>query len=142
MIQFGNGKFIVWRALLMAGLLVAGSCTLSVPANAQGRGGMGQRGIERQLTELTQVLTLTGVQQSQVKVLLEERRAKMESLRSSGTPPTMEQMMAVRQDTNGKIRDLLNDDQKAKFAAWQQQRMEQRRGQGGGGVPAAQPPGF
>jgi Spy/CpxP family protein refolding chaperone len=144
MIEFGNGKMPAWRVLLMAGILIAGGCALTAPANAQGRGGMGQRGggIERQLSELTQVLSLTVDQQAQVKSLLIERREKMEALRSSGTQPTMEQMLAVRQDTNGKIRALLNDDQKVKFAAWQQQRMEQRRSGGTGEAPAAQPPNF
>jgi len=98
-------------------------------------------GIERELSELTQVLALTGDQQAQVKALLIERREKMEALRSGGSQPNREQMEAIRQDANGKIRALLNDDQKAKFAAWQQQRMERRRGQGGGEAPAMQPPG-
>ena len=144
MIQFGNGKLPVWRTLLMAGILVAGCSALCVPADGQAQDGIGQRGggIERQLGELTQALALTVEQQAQVKTLLIERRAKMEALRSGGTQPAMEQMMAVRQDTNGKIRALLNDDQKVKFDAWQQQRMEQRHGQGGGAAPAAQPPGF
>ncbi len=141
MIQFGNGKLSAWRALLMAGILVAGCCAFSVPANAQGRGQRGG-GIDRELAELTQVLALTTDQQAQVKNLLVERRAKMEALRSGGTPPAREQMMAVREETNGKILAVLNDDQKAKFTAWQQQNMERRRGQGGGEAPAAQPPGF
>jgi len=143
MIQLGNGKFEGWRALLMAGILVAGCCAFNVPANAQAQGGMGQRGgnVEQQLSELTQALTLTVDQQAQVKALLEARRAKMEALRAGGEQPSREQMMAARQETNDKIRALLNDDQKIKFAAWEQQRM-QRRGQGGGAPPAAQPPGF
>ena len=141
MIQFGNGKLPVWRALLMAGILVAGCCAFNVPANAQAQGGMGQRGgnVEQQLSELTQALTLTVDQQAQVKALLEARRAKMEALRAGGEQPSREQMMAVRQDTNDKIRALLNDDQKAKFTAWQQQH---RHGPGGGEAPAPQPPGF
>ncbi|MGP8268988.1 MAG: hypothetical protein ACLQLH_02885 [Terracidiphilus sp.] len=138
MIQFGKGKSPAWRALLMAGILVAGCCAFSVPANAQGQGRRGG-GIERELTELTQVLALTTDQQVQVKNLLVERRAKMEALRSGGTPPAREQMMAVREETNGKILAVLNDDQKAKFTAWQQQH---RHGPGGGEAPAAQPPGF
>jgi Spy/CpxP family protein refolding chaperone len=144
MIQFGNGKLPAWRALLMAGILVAGCCALCVPASGQGRGGTHQRGGggERELSELTQVLGLSVDQQAQVKTLLDERRAKMEALRSGGTPPSREQMEGIRKDTDAKIAALLNDDQKAKFAAWQQQRMERRRGQGGGDAPAAQPPGF
>jgi Spy/CpxP family protein refolding chaperone len=65
----------------------------------------------------------------------------MEALRASGTQPTREQMMAVRKDSDAKISALLNDDQKAKFAALQQQRMEHRRGGGGGdATPPPLPP--
>ena len=144
MIQFGNGKLPVWRTLLMAGILVAGCCALCVPADGQAQGGMGQRGggIERQLNELTQALTLTVDQQAQVKTLLIERRAKMEALRSGVTPPSHEQMVGIRKDTDAKIAALLTDDQKVKFAAWQQQRMERRHGQGGGDAHGMQPPGF
>lgn len=141
-IKFENGNSLARRALLLAGILAASCGAFCVQAGGQARGGMHQRGggIERELSELTQVLALTGDQQAQVKDLLIERRGKMQALRSSGTQPTMEQMLAVRQDTNGKIRALLNDDQKVKFAAWQQQRMERWRGQGGGEAPAMQPP--
>ncbi|MGA2632761.1 MAG: hypothetical protein ABSF16_00855 [Terracidiphilus sp.] len=141
MIQFGNGKMPAWRALFMAGILVAGCCASVVPATGQAPEGMRQRGggIERELAELTQVLALTMDQQAQVKGFLVERRAKMEALRSGGTPPAREQMMAVREETNGKILAVLNDDQKAKFTAWQQQH---RHGPGGGEAPAPQPPGF
>lgn len=137
------------RALLMAGILSAACCALCLQADAQGRG-MHQRGagIERQLSELTQVLSLTPDQQAQVKTLLEERRAKMQALRESGTQPTFDQVAAIRQDTNAKINALLNDDQKAKFAAWRQQRMDRWRGQGDQGgqggetSPPPQPPNF
>jgi hypothetical protein len=51
-------------------------------------------------------------------------------------------MEAIRNDTDSKITALLNDDQKPKFAAWQQQRkeaMEHRHGPGGDSAPAPQP---
>jgi Spy/CpxP family protein refolding chaperone len=51
-------------------------------------------------------------------------------------------MEAIRNDTDTKISALLNDDQKAKFAAWQAQRkarMERREGTGG---PPPPPPGI
>jgi Spy/CpxP family protein refolding chaperone len=104
---------------------------------------MGHRGpnAERELLgQLTQTLSLTPDQQTQVKALLQERRGKMEALRSSGTQPTREQMEGIRKDIDAKISALLNDDQKAKFAAWQQQRMQNRRGPGGD-APSPPPPG-
>jgi Spy/CpxP family protein refolding chaperone len=113
---------------------------------------MHQRGgnPERALQQLTQVLSLTADQQTQVKSLLAERRQKMEALRNSGSgsdtaspgaPPSRQQMEAIRNETDTKITALLNDDQKTKFAAWQQQRkarMEQRQGAGGENAPAPQ----
>jgi Spy/CpxP family protein refolding chaperone len=136
------------RTLLLATILAAGSCGLwaqAGPADGGPNGQMRQRGpnTERELGQLTQTLSLTPDQQTQVKGLLEERRGKMDVLRGSGAPPTREQMEGIRQDTDAKINALLNDDQKAKFAEWQKQRMDRRRGPGGDGPPpppAQQPP--
>jgi Spy/CpxP family protein refolding chaperone len=96
--------------------------------------------IDRQLGQLTQTLSLTPDQQTQVKALLEQRRGKMEALRSTAERPTREQMEAVRKDTDSKINALLNDDQKAKYAAWEKERMDHRRGPAGDGPPPP-PPG-
>src|ERR1700677_2647216 len=126
MIKFGKGNFAARPALLLADILLAGSCALYAQADTQAGppvGGMGHRGpnADRALGQLTQALSLTPDQQTQVKALLEQRRGKMEALRSSGTQPTREQMEGIRKDTDDKISALLNDDQKAKFAALQQQ---------------------
>lgn len=144
MIKFGKGNFAPRPALLLAGILLAGSCALYAqdePQTAPPAGRMGHRGpnAERELGQLTQALSLAPDQQTQVKALLQERRGKMEALRTSGTQPTREQMEGIRKDTDDKISALLNDDQKAKFAAWQQQRMQNRRGPGGDAPPP--PPG-
>ena len=145
MIKFGKGNFAARPALLLAGILLAGSCALYAqdePQSGPPAGGMGRRGpnAERELGQLTQALSLTPDQQTQVKALLQERRGKMEALRSSGTQPTREQTEGIRKDTDDKISALLNDDQKAKFAALQQQRMQNRRGPGGD-APPPPPPG-
>jgi Spy/CpxP family protein refolding chaperone len=98
---------------------------------------------------LTQRLNLTADQQTQVKAVLTEQRQKMEALRnaapadsadsSQATPNRRQQMEAIRTDTDTKITALLNDDQKAKYAAMVQkrnQRMEEH-----GGAPPPPPPG-
>ena len=143
MLKFAKQFLPARRTLLMAAVLATTSCALwSQSDQAQPGGGM-RRGpnIERELGQLTQALTLTADQQTQVKALLEQRRGKMEALRAGGTQPTREQMEGIRKDTDAKITALLSDDQKAKYAAWQQQRMEQRRGGGGGdGAPPPPPP--
>jgi Spy/CpxP family protein refolding chaperone len=150
MIEFVSVVSRMRRALLIASILSACCCALGTQANAQGRGGMhhGGGGVDRELNQLTQVLSLTSDQQTQVKPLLIAQREKMEPLRSPAAgrdpaaQPIHEQIEAIRKDTDAKIAALLNDDQKAKFAAWQQQRRE-RRGQGGDGsaVPNTTSPG-
>jgi Spy/CpxP family protein refolding chaperone len=143
------------RGLLLAGILAAGCGVLSAQSEAPPTppdGAMHQRGgPERQLEMLTRTLSLTDDQQVQVKALLTEQRQKMLELRRGsggadaapqGPPPDRQQMEAIRNDTDTKISALLNDDQKAKFAAWQAQRkarMERREGAGG---PPPPPPGI
>lgn len=129
------------RILLLAAVLLVACSTLWAQNDAPSgppmrRGGFGP---ERELNQLTRVLSLTADQQTQVKALLTERMQKMEALRNSApaadsdtaAPPHREQMEAIRNETDTKIAALLNDDQKTKFAAWQQQRkarMAQRQG--------------
>jgi Spy/CpxP family protein refolding chaperone len=154
MFQFANGFLTARRAPLMAsvltaGVIVAGSCALYAQADAQTPpppdrpDGMHHRGpgVERQLGELTHVLTLNESQQAQVKTLLTAQREQMEALRRPQAEsdveqprPNREQMEQIHQATDAKIAALLNDDQKAKFAAWQKQRqamMERHRGPDG-----------
>lgn len=137
------------RSAVLAAVLLAGSCAIWAQAdqppaspNSPPQSEMRGRGpnAERELGQLTQTLTLTPEQQTQVKALLQERRGKMEALRSGENPPSREQMQAIRKDTDAKISALLNDDQKTKFTAWQQQRMQGRRGPGGPGGDQAPPP--
>jgi Spy/CpxP family protein refolding chaperone len=139
------------RTLLLAGVLAVSSCALWAQNDAPPAGQMRGRGgnPERELQQLTQRLSLTPDQQTQVKGLLAERRQKMEELRKAsagtdasaqGAPPNRDQVMAIRSATDTKINSLLNDDQRTKFAAWQQERkarMQQR--QQGGDAP---PPGI
>jgi protein CpxP len=150
MIQ-NSSRVFVWRGLLMAAILVVSCGALLAQNDAPSAAPMHQRGgnPERELQQLTRALSLTADQQTQVKALLTEQRQKMEALRNSSSdassqaaPSRREQMESVRNETDTKITALLNDDQKTKFAAWQQQRkarMEQRQGPGGENAPAPQP---
>jgi Spy/CpxP family protein refolding chaperone len=137
------------RHAVLAAVLLAGSCALwaqsdqpPAPPNGPPQGEMRGRGpnAEREIGQLSQTLSLTPDQQTQIKALLKERHSKVEALRSSENRPSREQMQAIRKDTNTKISALLNDDQKTKFAAWQQQRMERGRGPGGPGGDQPPPP--
>ncbi|MGD0731421.1 MAG: hypothetical protein ABR956_09150 [Terracidiphilus sp.] len=133
------------RTLLMASVLVASCCAIWAQADgAPPTGQMHPRGGNpgRELNDLTRVLALTEEQQAQVKTVLLERRQKMEALRASNAQPSREQMQGIRREGDAKIAELLNEDQKAKFAAWQQQHEQWRHGAGGDGAPAAAPPGL
>jgi Spy/CpxP family protein refolding chaperone len=150
MIQ-NSSRVFVWRGLLMAAILIVSCGAVWAQNDAPPAGPMHQRGgnPERELQQLTHVLSLTADQQTQVKALLAEQRQKMEALRNSNsdtssqaTPSRREQMESIRNDTDTKITAFLNDDQKTKFAAWQQERkarMEQRQGPGGENASAPQP---
>jgi Spy/CpxP family protein refolding chaperone len=144
------GYLLARRTLVLAGVLAVACCALRAQNAPPPTGLTGQRGPnqERELQQLTQVLSLAADQQAQVKSLLAERREKMEELRKSGSgsdassqgaQPSREQMEAIRNDTDNKIAALLNDDQKTKFAAWQQQRKERMERRQGPNAPA--PPG-
>lgn len=155
MFESGYGLKLARRTLMLACVLIAGSCALWSQADApQGPppgppDGM-HRGHEGELRELTQALALTPEQRTQVKTLLEQRRQQVEALRTppsgdNATPaprPSREQMESIRQATDTKIAALLNDDQKAKFAAWQAERKQHmgHRGGPGGGPGGDGPP--
>lgn len=159
MFEFTYGLLLARRALLTASILIASCCALyaqadtqaAPPANGPAAGEMyhHRHGVERQLKQLSRVLSLTDDQKTQVKSLLQAQHQQMEQLRNSTAQngqaneaqPNREQIQAIRQDTKTKIEGLLNDDQKTKFEAWLQQRkerMEQRRGQQ---APAPNAPG-
>jgi protein CpxP len=140
--KFGLGTSLASRTLLLSGLIALTCLAVRAQNDGPPPGPMGHRGQnpERQLEMLTHVLSLTPDQQTQVKSLLAEQSQKMEELRKSssgsdassqGAPPSREQMEAIHNDTDTRINALLNEDQKTKFAAWQQerkQRMERREG--------------
>lgn len=122
------------RAVLIAGVLIISCFVLCTQANAQGRGGMrhGGGGVDRELFQLTQVLSLTADQQAQIRPLLFEQRRKIEAVRrsaagsDSAAQPIRGQIETIRKDTEANLSALLNDDQKVKFAAWLEQRRERR----------------
>ena len=159
MLEMAYGFMLARRALMLAGVLFAGCCALwaqSEPQSNPPAGGPGvyhhggERGPEHELRELTHVLTLSSEQQTQVKTLLTERQQQMDQMRSQQSngasgetaQPNREKFQAIRQDTDTKINALLSDDQKTKFAAWQQQRKQRmqhhRGGEGQEAAPAPQ----
>ena len=90
----------------------------------------------RQLKMMVKQLKLTSDQQSQILPILTARQTEMQKLRedSSGAPEDRRsKMMAIRENSETKIKAVLNDDQKKTYDQMQQQmreRMQQRREQG------------
>ncbi len=142
-------KMMYKRLLTIAasGLLVLGVALSGVQANAQagpsgGHMGRGQRmSPDEELQSLDKTLKLTDDQKSHIKPILEDRQQKMESLRSDTSLSGRDRwgkMRSIREESNSKIRNLLNDDQKKKFdALYQHGHTEGHRP--GGGTPPAPP---
>jgi len=83
---------------------------------------------EERLKRMTDQLTLTQEQQDKIKPILEDNQKQMQALRDNGASmeDNREKMMKVRNESNEKIKAVLNDDQKKKFEEMNQ------RGPGGG----------
>ena len=132
--------------VVASGLLVLG---VALGANAQEPGpppggpmGRGHRmSPDEELQRLDKSLKLTDDQKTSIKPILEDRQKKMESLRSDTSlsrEDRMGKMRSIMEESNGKIRDVLNDDQKKQFDEMQQH-MRGRQGRGPGGQPPAPP---
>jgi hypothetical protein len=102
-----------------------------------GPGGHQMPSIDDQVKHLTKQLKLTDDQQSQVHDILQDQHDQMGKLMEDTSTPRPEKrakMMSIHQTATGKIRALLNDDQKKKYddllQKQQQQRQERREGMG------------
>lgn len=104
--------------------------------------------LNRQLSRLTEELTLTPVQQQKVRAILVEEQNQMRTLReqerttnaTNDREARFTKMKAIRDLNQGKIEAVLTDAQKTKFKelrAAEQKRFEKGRGRRGpGGRPA------
>ncbi|HXZ79739.1 MAG TPA: hypothetical protein VEG30_07405 [Terriglobales bacterium] len=135
------------KSLRFTGLIAA--LTISIVAVAQyggtgqggGRHGFGGRqmpSVDDQVKNLTQELSLSDDQQTKVRSILQDQRTQMQQTMqdtSASREDKMAKMKDIHQSSTGKIRDLLNDDQKKKYDDYlqkRQQEMQQRRGNMGG----------
>ena len=104
-------------------------------SGGQGRGP--QMNVDNRVKSLTKALNLSDDQQTKVRAALQneqDQRKQVFQDQSLSQGDRRAKMMDLRQSTNAKIRDVLNDDQKKQFDELlqkQQQRMQQRRGGGG-----------
>jgi Spy/CpxP family protein refolding chaperone len=131
------------RMKLFRFVLLAMALTVSLSALAQmgmgqggGRHGQGQMpSVDDRVKQLTKQLDLNSDQQKQVRSILQDQMDQMQKLRDDNSTPREERrpkMMQIHQGATDKIRALLNDDQKKKFDAMQQQQRERfQQGRGG-----------
>ncbi|MCB0283433.1 MAG: hypothetical protein KDF60_12695 [Calditrichaeota bacterium] len=86
--------------------------------------------IDDQIKDLKQKLELSDQQADQIRTILEEQRDQFEKLReeAGGDRSQMrERFMQVREETDSKIKDILDDDQKEKYGQIQEERRERMR---------------
>jgi hypothetical protein len=143
--------------IALGGLLATGLALGSAAAFAQqdspapdasaqqpgpGRMGHQQMTPDEQVARMTKRYDLSADQQTQIKPILADTQQQMMALRQDSSMPRedkMAKMKTIREGANTKIQALLNDSQKQKFAE-DQQRMQERMQQRGGGAPAGGPP--
>jgi hypothetical protein len=114
----------------------------SAPQAGAGRMGRQPMTPDEQLARMTKRYDLSADQQTQIKPIIADTQQQMMALRQDSSlsrDDKMAKMKSIREGANTKIQAILNDSQKQKFAE-DQQRMQERMMQRGGGAPAGGPP--
>ncbi len=109
-----------------------------------GHMGMGRQPMtpDEQVARMTKRYDLSADQQTQIKPIVADTQQQMMALRQDSSlsrDDKMAKMKTIREGANTKISAILNDSQKQKFAE-DQQKMQERMMQHGGGAPAGGPP--
>ncbi len=113
-------------------------------ASAQsGHGRMGRQPMtpDEQVARMTKRYNLSADQQTQIKPIVADTQQQMMALRqdsSMSRDDKMAKMKSIHEDANTKISAILNDSQKQKFTE-DQQKMQERMMQRGGGAPGGPP---
>ncbi len=117
-------------------MAVLGTVLLASAALAQRPQMDPQQMLDRQMSQLTEQLSLTADQQEQVRPILKENFDKMSDLRSKArdsgerpSPEMREEMMKIRQDTQEKLGKVFTKEQMDKY----QKMLQERRNRFGGG---------
>ena len=119
------------RLLIVAFALSA----LSFPVLAQGTPGgetgsrhhRGMPSVDEHVQHMTQALNLSADQQTKVKAIFEDQQKQMESLKQDTSLSQQDRrakFQQIHEATHQKIRDVLNEDQKAKFDQMKAQHKE------------------
>ena len=138
--------------LLATGLTLSSAAAFAQQDNApapdastpQQGGGYGHqpKTPDEQVARMTKRYNLSSDQQAQIKPILANQQQQMTALRGDSSlsrEDRMAKMKGIREDSSTKIQAILNDTQKKQFAE-DQQKMQERMQQRGGGGPAGNPP--
>lgn len=135
-------KHLSTIVLLAAGTLALGAVAQQpAPAQDQGPGqhkSQNMPSVDDQLATMTSQLGLSTDQQTKIKPILQDQHDQMQSLmgdQSLSREDRRTKARSVHQTTVAKVNEVLNDDQKKKYAAWQQQMREKARQHQEGGEP-------
>lgn len=113
----------------------------SAPAERGHWAGRHEADPNKEVQHLTKKLNLTADQQNQILPILTSRQQQMEGIRNDSSLSAQDRrakFRAVREDSDSKIRAVLNDDQKKTYDQMQQQMRERHEahqhnnGTGGG----------
>jgi protein CpxP len=118
--QFGLFALCV---IFGAGLAPAGPLPQEVPAAQTGH----RADPSQQLRRLTKKLNLTSEQQSQLLPILTDRQQQMAALRNDSSLSAQDRhakAKALREDSDFKIKAVLNDNQKQQYQQLQQHRRQ------------------
>ena len=134
-------------AMRLGALAICGAALSTMPLLAQGGGGMrGMMSPEAQqamMDDMTKKVGLTDDQVTKIKAINADQMKQMMTLRESGGDPQemRPKMMAIRTETQTKIKALLIDEQKPKYDEFMasQRPMGGGRGPGAGAPPPAPP---
>lgn len=123
-------KTIISASFVLLALAVYGqqqNPSTQAPSSGGMHGQAAQRAmpsVDDQLKNLTDRLSLTADQQAKIKPILEDTHAQAQTLmhdNSLSQDDRRTKMRSLHESSSAKIRDVLNDDQKKKFDAWQQE---------------------
>ena len=139
---------IVLGGILATGLTLGSAAAFAQDAPAAAPDATAQQGgghrqpptPDEQVARMTKRYNLSADQQTQIKPIVADAQQKMMALRedsSMSRDDKMAKMKSIHEDSNTKIQAVLNDTQKAQFAQ-DQQKMQERMMQRGGGAPPAQ----
>jgi periplasmic protein CpxP/Spy len=102
----------------------------------QGQGqGRGMPSVDDHVKLLTEKLDLTADQQAKIKTILEDQRQQMDAIRkddSLSREDKMSKARALREASQAKVREILNDDQKKKLDQLEQEMRDRSRQRQGG----------